>query len=171
MFREKRKDLYCSGRFNSRLQLKYEWRGWNKTMRCMSSTHCGITVSCTTTMDTKTKKEQQKYVDSMRSRSFEYWNTIQSRWVWLCQSTLLHTHIYPNMVTLTLSSTSGRRKVSRNALQCSALKRSMLRASMARIRYSFTSSSGSFSSRLSINPTLHNIPQSHTGWLSYWQYN
>jgi len=137
-------------------------------MCCMSSTHCGITVSCTTTMDTKTKKEQQKYVDSMRSRSFEYCNTIQSGWQWLCQSTPL-THTYtPTLLTLTLSSTSGRRKVSRNALQCSALNRSMLRASMARIRYSFTSSSGSFSSRLSINPTLHNIPQSYTGALSYW---
>ena len=65
-------------RFTSRLRLKYKYRGQNKTMHCISSTHCGITVSCTTTMDTKTKKEQQKYVDSMRSRSFEYCNTIQS---------------------------------------------------------------------------------------------
>lgn len=78
-----------------------------------------------------------------------------------------YTHMYTNTVALTLSSISGRRKVRRNALQCSALNRSILRASMALIRYSFTSSSGSFSSRLSLKPTLQSNVQLHTSSLSY----
>jgi hypothetical protein len=42
---------------------------------------------------------------------------------------------------------------------------------MALIRYSFTSSSGSFSSRLSLKPTLQSNVQLHTSSLSYWQNN
>lgn len=55
----------------------------------------------------------------------------------------------------TFSSTSGLRKVNINGVQCSALNRSMLLASIALIRYSFTSSSGSFSpSIISPKPNL-----------------
>lgn len=55
----------------------------------------------------------------------------------------------------TFSSMSGRRNVKINGVQCSARSRSILLASIALIKYSLTSSSGSFSlSVVSPKPNL-----------------
>lgn len=57
----------------------------------------------------------------------------------------------------TFSSKSGFRNLRGKTLTCSERRRSMLRASMARPRYSLTSSSGSFTSMLSPKPNLHDM--------------
>lgn len=56
----------------------------------------------------------------------------------------------------TFSSKSGFRNLRGKTLTCSERRRSILRASMARPRYSLTSSSGSFTSMLSPKPNLQN---------------
>lgn len=147
------------------LQIKQKIKNFD-VARSVSTYTC-IERICTNRIDRRHTMEHRKYKLSIRSRSFVNWNYIEkkhdnetnsksklkrifasSSFLFICISSVLFQ---------TFASFWGSRKFRSRTRQCSIRNLSMLLASIARIKYSLTSSSGFFSSLLSLNPNLEKI--------------